>query len=135
MPLDDEERARCRRHLGYLNVGTAASIQFGIPRPIQTLFLVETAMSNLLESAIDNVRRNLRIMDDIEEKLVDAQDRLAAIQLDSLHLREDETDKLDREYVRWGFRLADTLGCPVYPYSWRYKNHTLGGRAGNIPVR
>ena len=134
MPLDDAEKVRVRKHLGYPQVQAAASVNFGIPKPIQTAFLVEIAMQNLIEGAVAIVRDLLNKMDNIEDKLVDAQDRLAAIQLDSLHLREDETDKLEREYVRWGFRLADVLGVPVYAYSLRYRNATFA-RGGSIPVR
>lgn len=131
----DSEKERIRYHLGYLGVSTAASVQFGIPRPLQTLFLVETSMTNILPAAIPRVQRVLAVMDGIEEKLVDAQDRLAAIQLDSLKLREDETEKLENEYVRWGCRLADILGCPIYPYATRYKGRLGGVSAGSIPVK
>ena len=134
MPFDEREKERIRYHLGYLAVSLAPSIQFGIPRPLQTVFLLETAMTNLVEGAVDRVRRILAIMDGIESKLVDAQDRLAATKLDSLTLREDEPDQLDREYARWGYRLADILGVPIYAYSLRYRNAAAQG-AGNIPVR
>ena len=134
MPLTDAEKERVRYHLGYLEVQTGASIQFGIPRPIQTVFLVESAMNLVIEASLDRVRRIIKVMDDIELKLIDAQDRLAAIQLDSLHLRENEPDMLEREYVRWGYRLADILGVPVYAYSSRYRL-AMGTQSGSIPVR
>lgn len=134
MALSDEEKGRVYYHLGYLQVHPAASIQLGIPRPIQTVFLVESAVGNLIESACDRVRKILTIMDGIEDKLVEAQDHLAATALDTLKLRADEPDALEKEYVRWGNRLADILGCPIYPHSQRYKNGG-GIRAGNLPVR
>lgn len=134
MPLTDSEKERVRYHLGYQEVSPAASIQYGLSRPIQTLFLVETALNTLQEVATDRVRRILKVMDDVECQLIDSQQRLAAIQLDSLRLREGEPDLLEREYARWGFRLADILGVPIYAYSLRYKN-ALGTRAGSVPVR
>lgn len=133
MPLNDSEKERCRYHLGYLEVSPAASLSYGIPRPLQTVFLVETAMNNLIEGACDRVRRILKVMDDIEIKMVEAQDRLAAIQLDTLKLREQEGDQLEHEYVRWGWRLADILGVPIYAYSQRYAKFS-GVKAGSIPV-
>jgi len=133
MPISASERERILYHLGYLAVQPAASIQYGIPRPIQTMFLVETAMNNLLEVAVDRVRRVLQIMDGIENKLVDAQDRLAADQLGDLKIRATEPDQLEGEYRRWGYRLADILGVPIYAYSTKYRN--AGVRAGSIPVR
>lgn len=134
MPLDAREKERARYHLGYLAVAPAASIQYGIPRPIQTMFLVETALNNLLEEATDRVRRILKILDDTEVRLVECQERLAASALDALKLRENEPDLLEREYVRWALRLADILGCPIYPYSTRFRAFS-GTKAGSIPVR
>jgi hypothetical protein len=132
MPLDDSEKERVRYHLGYPEVQPAASIQYGIPRPAQTAFLVELAMNNIIDAALPRVRSLLKIMDDIEAKLVDAQDRLAAIQLSDLKLREDEPAQLEREYVRWGMRLADIVGAPIYAYSTRYR---IAMTSGSIPVR
>jgi hypothetical protein len=134
MPLNEAEKERVRYHLGYLEVQPAASIQFGIPRPLQTVFLMESAMNNIIENAVDRVRRILRIMDNCEIKLEESQERLAAIQLGDLKLRENEPDQLDREYARWGYRLADILGVPVYAYSTRYA-HRFGTATGSIPVR
>jgi hypothetical protein len=134
MAFTVQEKERIRYHLGYLAVQPAASIQFGIPRPIQTLFLVETAMQNILPEAEDRVRRTLGIMDDIELKLVDAQDRLVARRLNGLELRDGEPDLLEKEYARWGARLADILGVPFYPFATRFR--AAGGVvAGSIPVR
>lgn len=134
MPLDPSERERCKYHLGYGGVSTAASIQFGMPRPIQTLFLIETAMTQLMEINTNNVRRILRILDDIELKMIDAQDRLAAAKVSDITTRENESDLLEHEYFRWGGRLADILIVPFYAFSNRYKNNG-GVVAGSIPVR
>lgn len=134
MPLNDSEKERVRYHLGYLEVSVAASLSFGIPVPQQTLFLVESAMTRVIEASTNRVRRILQVMDGIEEQLVEAQPRLAATKLGDLSLRENEPDMLEREYVRWGYRLANILGVPVYPFSERYRTAS-GIRAGSIPVR
>ena len=134
MALTPEERQQVRYHLGYVSVAPAASINFGLPRPIQTLFLVEQAMDYILPVGEAKVRQIIGIMDGIECRLVDAQDRLAAQSLDNLTMRADETDALEGEYFRWGGRLADTLGVPFYAYSNRYKKHGKA-YAGSIPVR
>ncbi len=132
MALTTEERERVRYHLGYLQVQPAASISFGIPRPIQTLFLVETALTNLLEVAEPRVRRIIQVMDDIECKLIDSVDVLEASQMGDLHTRENAPGLIDKEYYRWASRLADVLGVPLYPYSARFKQFVGGG---NVPVR
>lgn len=130
MALSDAERERVRYHLGYLSVAPAAALQLGLPAPVQTLFVVENAMNNLLVVGEDRVRRMLGTLDGIECRLIDAQDRLAATSLDDLHLNPNEPDALEREYDRWANRLANQLGCPLYPYAKRFS----GVRAGNVQV-
>jgi hypothetical protein len=132
LALTTAERERVRYHLGYLQVEPAASISFGIPRPIQTLFLVETALTNLLEVAEPRLRKIIQVMDDIECKLIDSVDVLEASQMGDLHTRENAPGLIDKEYYRWASRLADMLGVPLYPYSARFKQF-IGG--GNVPVR
>jgi hypothetical protein len=114
----------------------AGSIQFGLPRPVQTLFIVEEAMTQLIEpDGVDRVRRHLKILDDIECRLVAAQGSLGAAKLGELTIERQglqEPDLLENEYFRWGGRLADQLGVPFYAYSNRYKRRAS---AGNIPVR
>ncbi len=134
MALDDSEKERTRYHLGFMEVSQASSIQLGIPRALPTMFLLEQAFGLLLANAEFRVRQILRIMDGIEQRLIDAQDRLAAIQVDEIKLREDEPDKLEKEYCRWGYRLAGIFGVPVYIYAERYRSQQ-GMGAGNVTVR
>lgn len=133
MPLTDEEKTRVRYHLGYPAVTSAASIQLGTPAYSETAWLVDAVLPKLLDGALPRVRSMLVTLEGIETKMVEAQDRLAATQLETLKLREDEIESLEREYRRWAFRLAELLGCPIYPGSSRFKG--IGTGAGNIPVR
>lgn len=135
MAFTDEEREQIRYHLGYLQVEPAGSLSFGIPRPIETMYLVETSMDNILAVAENRVRRIVQVLDKIECRLIDSIDRLAATSLDGLTLRDDEQDRLEREYWRWAGRMADILGVPFYPYANRFRAEGRGSRAGNIPVR
>lgn len=133
MPLTAGEKQRIRYHLGYPALSTAASIQFGQPALTQTNFLIESALNRLLEESLEQVRSISNVMDNVETKLIEAQDRLAAIQLEDLHLREDESEKLETEYRRWGYRLGDICGCPVYPFSRRYMGGS-GGQVTSVPI-
>ncbi len=134
MPFTANEKQRIRYHLGYPSMTSAASVAYGVPMMNQTNFLVETALNNILEAALDQVRQQVSVMDSIEVKLISAQDRLAATKLEELTLRGDETDQLEAEYRRWGYRLADILGVPIYPLSMRYR--ASGGNAVTmIPIR
>lgn len=134
MALTDEQKERVRYHLGYLSSSPAGSLQFGQPRPAQTLFLVESAMGNLMAVAEPRVLRILGVLDDIECKLVEGLEYLVASSLDSMQIREDHLDRLEREYWRWAGRLADVLGVPFYHYANRFRKEGRGSKAGSIPV-
>lgn len=130
MPLTDSEKQRIRYHLGYPALTDAASVAFGVPTMNQTNFLVQSALNRLLEPALEQVRKIVEVMDGIETKLIESQERLAAIKLEELTLRENEPDLLENEYKRWGYRLADIVGSPIYPFSRRYS----GGGAGGVTM-
>jgi hypothetical protein len=130
--LTPSEKARTRYHLGYLGVQVADSLSFGQPIPIQTLFIVEAAMDHLIAEHVPKVRSLLDVLDGIECRLLAAADRLAAISLGEIKLRDNEPDMLEKEYFRWAGRLADILGVPFYAYSNRFKGKAM---MGSIPVR
>ena len=134
MAFTDEEKQRIRYHLGYMSVQPAASLTFGLPKPQQTLFLVESAMNLILPVAEEKVRSILNVLDTVECRLIEAQTRMAATQVDNLTMRRDETDALEGEYRRWANRLADIMGVPLYAYSLRFKQQGVTF-AGSIPVR
>ena len=134
MPLDNTDRERVRYHLGYPNQTSASSLSFGQPIPRETVFLLETAMTNIPENAIPRILNMLKVLDNIECKLIEAQDRLSAKKMGNLELRDDEPNLLEAEYYRWGGRLADQLGAPFYAYSNRYKQQG-GVMVGSIPTR
>lgn len=138
-PLTDDEKARVRHHTGYPEVQPAASIQFGLPKPTQTAFMFELAMENLMVSAVPRVREILQVLDNLEQKMIDAQCYLVADELGEISLAGSKdprgrlvTDRFELEYVRWAQRLADIFGCPLYPFSARFQKRSGGG---NIPVR
>lgn len=132
MVLTDEEKERTRHHLGYPQVQPAASVQWGIPRPIQTAFLVESAMNNIIPAAEPRVREMLCTLDGIETKLIEAQDYLVAQKLEDITLRDGHPDLLEREYQRWAGRLADLLGVPLYAFSTKFRSSSA---VSNVRVR
>lgn len=134
--LTEDEKARVRMHLGYFSLNSAPAIGLGLPRADQSLFLVEIAMNQIPDTAIGLVRERIAILDNIEQRLVGAMDRMKAEKLGEITLRADETDALEREFVRWATRLADLLACPLNPYSERFRAGAGGGpRSMNIAVR
>lgn len=135
--LSEADKERVRYHLGYMNTSFVASITMGIPRPVQTLFLVEDAMGLLQPLAVPRVVCILDTLDSLERQLVKAQPTVGVESLGELTLHPLRsqgklgTDSLEHEYLRWGNRLADLLGVPPYPYSKRYRR---SGPGSIVPV-
>ena len=124
--LTEHEKECIRSTLGYLETSFAASLQMGIPRPMQTLFLLESAMTLLNNDfALARMRSYLAQIAKIDQQLANATCQLAAEKVGDITLRsaksgETYPDLLEREYVRWARRIADMLGVPPYPYSDRF---------------
>lgn len=129
------ERQRIRVDLGYLGSGTSASFSLGLPRPMQNIYLVEDAINFVLPETEPIVRRIMDVMDNVETKLVEAQDLLAATKVDEILTRADECDRLEEQWVRWGEQLASVIGAPYNYYNARYQRWAAGSQAGSIPVR
>jgi hypothetical protein len=137
--LTEFDKERCRYHLGYLESSMAPSIQLGIPRPIQTVFLLEQAIQRLIDTelACARVRRILDCLDKIEDQLKSSLCMLGVEKLGDLTLHPLRskgklvTDSLEDEYRRWAYRLSDVLGVPTYPYSHRFRR---SGPGSNIAV-
>jgi hypothetical protein len=137
--LNEADKDKIRYHLGYLSTSSAASIQMGIPKPVQTVFLLESAMGLLTNGyAVERVRHIIEKLDLLECKLFKGADALNAERLGEMTLHPLRgqgklfTDSLEGEYRRWAGRLADILGVPFYPYSTRFRR---GGPGTNVPVR
>lgn len=143
--LTASEQERVRYHLGYLGTSfggeqAAASLAFGQPQPLQTVFLLEQAIQTLLTNphVVMRVRRILAILDRLEEQLANVACQLSVESVGDVKMRgakagETYPDLLEREYRRWAMRLADILGVPIYPYADRFKAGT--GAIRSVPVR
>jgi hypothetical protein len=130
----NEERNRVLYHLGYLLADRVTTLALGIPSVSNAMFLAESALGRIPQSAKQDVSRLLGILDGIDSKLVEAQDYLVAQKLGEMTLRDDHPDLLEKEYCRWAKRLSDTLGAPLNPYSERFRNIPGMPRPMNIPV-
>lgn len=131
--LTDDEKARIRRHLGYPNVGMAASMQYGIPKPLSVAFLLETAMNQLLEQAVPIAREILGTLDELTARLgADAADLLEVKRLGTIEPNPDNPKDLQALRLYWIWELADTFGVPPYGFSRRMRG---GQTVGNVRVR
>jgi hypothetical protein len=134
MPLTDTEREKCRYALGYPAVSALASVQFGIPRPLATSYLLETAMNQLMEIAVPRVQRILGELDACEAAMSEARSYLIAEKLEELSLREDATQRLEEEYRRWASRLADVFGVPFYGFSNKLRGGSGDSRGSGVSM-
>jgi hypothetical protein len=135
--LPEQDKERARYHLGYLETSLAASIQLGIPRPLQTVFLLEQGLNLLVNPfAVSRVVCILDTLDRLESQLISAAaavgvDKLGNLQLHPLRTRGKlGTDSVEDEYRRWAYRLSDILGVPIYPYSKRFRRAGPGSSIG-----
>lgn len=135
--FDNAEKERIKYHMGYTGQTTAVGLSYGLPIPIQTMFLVESAITRLDAFSEDRVRKLVTILDKVECKMEGGLDNLEVTRIEQVELREDHIDQLEKEYCRWAAKLADVVGAPLYPGAAKFK--TLFGvgavMAGSIPVR
>lgn len=123
MALSPEERERVRTHLGYTSTAPVSSIAFGVPRGGESLYMVESAMNNLLVVAEGRVRETLGRLDTTLDRINGAEERLAARSIGEIETNPDEIKMLWRSYRSWQEQLANVLG--VYPN--RFDQRMMGG--------
>jgi hypothetical protein len=137
--LTNFEKVRIRYHLGYPMTAMAASVQLGVFKPVQTAFLLEDAFNLLIDPDVITIVQGLiATMDSLDAQILCAAPSLSAAKVGDIELHPLKgqgklaTDSLRKEYVEIGHRLADVVGCPIYPYAMRYQR---SGPGTSIPVR
>ncbi len=121
MAFSVQEKEQIRYHLGYLNVSAAASLQFGLPAPVQMLFIVESAMDKVLLEGENRVRTMVSRLENIECQMDEGREFLVANRLGDMEIRKEHIDQLENEYFRWANRLAGQLGVPLYLYAEKFR--------------
>ena len=115
-------QVRIRYHMGYPNLSAGPSLAAGVPIDTPYMTLLQRAFSLLLPDAEPLVLSLVDRLDAIDVRIIDAQERMQVSKADGVEMRADETDALEREYMRQVGRLSDTLGCSIYPFSERFKS-------------
>ncbi len=133
--LEERDKARVRRHLGYPGVASQGSYSLGIPTSRVPTHLVEHAMDNVLDSSVPDVVMYLDQLDAIDSVMVEAATdmRLAAQKIGSIDLNNNEPKQLREEYVYRAEMLCDLLGVPWYGFSSRFTRQ--GGSIRSVRVR
>lgn len=127
--ITEEERVRIRAHLGYMNVKTAATFFLGTPAAVETSYLIEPAIDNVLLSAVPRLRKYLLALDSILDEMLDNVPTLIAGKVGSIDIDDEAMKKMQAQYVRWQGELANMLGITVNPWDKRPL-----GTATNVPV-
>jgi hypothetical protein len=135
MALSDEEKARIRYHLGYLNVTAAASFHLGVPAALQTTFMIEGAWDKLLSPAEGLVRTLLCRLDQIEEQVFDGSDLADVLETGSTKVNPDRVRDLAKYYKIAQQSLANLFGVVANPFDLRDWVQAGGSTVGNVPVR
>jgi hypothetical protein len=126
--LTDQEKVRCRHHMGYLNVAEVYTFVLGTPAGVETQFLIEGAMTRVLAAALPLLRRHLDILDTIETQMIEDLDVMVATQVGGISINKDEQKQLVDRYDYWVDSLANVLGCTRNPFDKRKFNPSGGSR-------
>lgn len=131
MALTAEEQSKVMRHLGFAEVEgyTSAAGPVVIQYAVRTN--AEAQMARLTSNGETRARSILTSLDAIEVRMVKATKRLAVTQLGRIAIRQDELKALEAEYRRWGWRLAECLGCEPNRLAQRYSGS--GVCAARVP--
>ena len=125
--LTPEEKVKVRHHLGYLNVASVYTFVLGIPAAVQTQFTVEGAFNLILQDALPEMRRILRILDRIEELDVESLEDLEVEQIGDITIDTRFMAKRWEQYERWRRALANLFGIAPNPFDQRLAGHGING--------
>ena len=128
MPLTPEEQVSVRHHCGYLNVSEASTFVLGNPASIETQFIIEGAMTRVMEHALPRLRKTLAILDSIEQQMVDDHELLAVTSLGEISINPEEHKRLVAQYDYWVDALCNILGVIRNPFDRRLGRNSINVR-------
>lgn len=131
--LDNATKSRVRTCLGYPQIENPTIMTFGVPSVGEAQWIFERTMEHIYDAyAVDQVKQYVQTMDSIDAQIANATCLVKAKVVGDIQPNIDGPEYLEREYVRWGWRLADLLGCTPNPLSVRYG--AAGGGGLNMTV-
>ena len=129
----DEEKVRCRHHLGFLNVQEAYTFVLGTPAGVETQFVIEGALNRILPAAMPLFRELLAKCDATEAQRFEDQDSLVASKVGTIDLRGREGQVAQAmQYDYWRQGLSNLLGIYVNPFD---KRTDISGGGLNVRVQ
>ena len=135
MSVPEQERARCRHHLGYIQAQATSTFVLGVPAGVQTQFMIEGAWDRLLPSAYPKFVELLDRMDADEAQIDENTENVAVNEIGEIKLRDDEFQQIITRYQHWQGALGNMLGVVPNPFDQRPWLAGGGGRSPiNVPV-
>jgi hypothetical protein len=125
--ITEDQKARARHHLGYLQVQAASTFQLGIPAAVQTQFVIEGAWDKILPSAEVMFERTLCRLDDIESHMFGGMDLADVTQTGNIQVNPDRLKELGKMYRYAQQSLANMLGIVANPFDQRDWARAGGG--------
>lgn len=135
--LTEEDKNRCRSHLGYGQVMASQTFVQGVPAGVQTQFVIEGAMTRLLPSAEQMLRKWLDRLDSVEERIDDSTEDVLANKIGNIELNDKALQRLVDRYRYWQGKVCNLLQVQPNPYDQRpYLGMGWGAGSGvNVPVQ
>lgn len=134
MAFSDEEKARIRRSLGFVNVTEASVLAYGAPLNAPLLALVETRMNQFMPSGEGLLREDLAAFEDTRRQLATANARMKATEIAGVKTNPAEVEQLKGQLKFWSRAIADQLGVTRQWAAWVAGNIEEGGGI-NVRVR
>lgn len=120
MALSDQEKADVRYFLGYPDSKTNFAYMGGSVVFYEATLIINAALSDLAETAENQVRRIMNTLREIESQIETVRKRRKADKVGEIELNRREGAQLEAECRRWGYRLAELIGCQPNEQSERY---------------
>ena len=120
MAITEDEKVKTRHHLGYLNVAQQSTFSLGVPAGVQTQFTVEGAMNRILPQAEPLFRRHLKILDALEEQMLENAPNVAVQSIDTIKIDPKAFRQTVQQYRWWGNGLANLIGTIPTPWDQRF---------------
>jgi hypothetical protein len=132
--LTEEEKAKARHHLGYLQVQSAYTFALGIPLNTQTQFMIEGSFNNLLPSGYPKFRELLCRLDRMEEQVYCGAELADIESIDTIKINRQRIREIMQMYCLARSGLANLLGTVPNPWDQREIVMNANGAGLNIPV-
>jgi len=116
--FSDEEKARIRRSLGFVNVTQASVLAYGAPLNAPLLALVETRMDQFMPSGEGLLREDLAAFEETRRQLVTANARMKALEISGVKTNPAEVAQLKEQLRFWSRAIADQLGVTRQWAAW-----------------